>query len=327
VFLAGVTVSHATLHNVDELGRLGLRIGDRVRIERAGDVIPKVLEALVSERDGSERPIEVPTTCPGCGTPLHRDPERVALRCDNFACPPQVVAHLVHFASRKAVDIRGLGEKQAAQLHAAGLLGDAADLFALKDHREALVALERWGEKSVDNLLEQVHRARTAPLDRFLFGLGIREVGERGSRILARAFHTLEGVARASREDLLHEDEVGEALADAVLAWFGEPRHQAMLARMAARGVAPAPWVGQEDGPLQGLTVVFTGKLERLSRDEAKALVESLGGRAGSSISARTDLLVAGPGAGSKRKKAEELGIEILDEAAFLERAGRPPAA
>ena len=323
VFLAGVTVSHATLHNVDELARLGLLIGDEVEIERAGDVIPKVLRALPEKRTGKERPIEVPSLCPGCGTGLHRDPERVALRCDNFACPPQVVAHLVHFASRKALDIRGLGDKQAAQFHEAGLLDDAADLFALVDRREDLVALERQGEKSVDNLLASIEEAKAVPLDRFLFGLGIREVGERGSRILARAFGSLDEVAAADHESLLALDEVGDALADAVTTWFAEPRNRDMLARMKARGVAPTPWEGQSDGPFQGLTVVFTGKLERLSRDEAKTLVEALGGRAGSSVSAKTDLLVAGPGAGSKRKKAEELGVATVDEEEFLRRAGR----
>ncbi len=323
VHLAGVTVSHATLHNVDELDRLGLRIGDRVEIERAGDVIPKVLRAIDSERTGEERPIGVPTACPGCGTALHRDPERVALRCDNFACPSQVVAHLVHFASRRAADIRGLGEKQAALLHERGFLKDAADLYALADHRSAIVELPRMGEVSVDHLLSQIEASKEVPLDRFLFGLGIREVGDRGARILARAFGTLDGVAAATRDALLAENEVGEALADAVVTWFSEPRNRAMLKRMADRGVRPKRWEGREDGPFQGLTVVFTGKLERLSRDEAKALVESLGGRAGSAVSAKTDLVVAGPGAGSKRKAAEALGVPVLDEGEFLRRAGR----
>ena len=323
VRLAGVTVSRATLHNVDELDRLGLKIGDAVEIERAGDVIPKVLRALVDERTGNERDIVVPTSCPVCATPLHRDEDKVVIRCDNFACPKQVVGHLVHFASRKAMDIRGLGEKQAAQLYEAGLLKDAADLFALDGHRDAIQALERWAKKSTQNLLDQIQAAKTAPLNRFLYGLGIREVGESGAKILARAFGTLERVRAATEEELLELDDVGQAMASTVLEWFQEPRNADMLQRMLGAGVAPAPFVQAAGGVFDGTTVVLTGKLEQLSRDEAKALVESLGGRAASSVSKRTHLVVAGPGAGSKRKKAEALGIEIIDEAEFLARAGR----
>ena len=323
VRVAGVTVSRATLHNVDELGRLGLRIGDHVEIERAGDVIPKVLRALVEKRTGHERAIVVPTACPVCETPLRNDEDRVAIRCDNFACPKQVVSHLVHFASRRALEIRGLGEKQAAQLYEAGLLRDAADLFSLRERRDPLLALERWGERSVQNLLDQIEAAKTIRLDRFLYGLGIREVGTSGAKILARAFGTLGGVAEATEEELLELDEVGAAMATAVLQWFATPRNVDMLARMASAGVAPTPLPARTRGAFDGLTVVLTGKLEQLSRDEAKALVESLGGRAASSVSKRTHLVVAGPGAGSKRKKAEELGVEIIDEEAFLARAGR----
>jgi DNA ligase (NAD+) len=322
VFLAGVTVSHATLHNVDELDRLGLRIGDPVEIERAGDVIPKVIRVLEDERRGHEQVLTVPETCPACDTPLVRDPERVAIRCPNFACSAQIHGRLVHFASRRALDIRGLGDKQIRQLLDQGLIKDAASLFTLEV--SDLAALERWGQKSAENLLAQLERARTAPLDRFLNALGIREVGERGSKILARAFGTLDRVAHATEAELLELDEVGEALARAVLEWFGEAHNQDMLQRFAAAGVAPtAVETGDTSGALAGLVVVLTGKLETMSRDEAKALVEKLGGRAASSVSKRTNLVVAGPGAGSKRKKAEELGIEVIDEEEFVKRVGR----
>ncbi len=321
VFLAGVTVSHATLHNLDQLERLQLEIGDEVEIERAGDVIPKVLRALLEQRTGHERAIEIPAACPACGTPLHRDEGKVALRCGNFACPAQIRGHLAHFAGRGALDIRGLGDKQIEQLLREGLVKDAADLFTLDE--DAVAALERWGAKSARNLREQIEAARTRPLDRFLVGLGIREVGERGGRILARAFGTLEGVEGANREALLELDEVGEAMADSVLDWFGEARNQAMLARMRAAGVDPEPLALAAGGAFEGLTIVLTGKLERLSRDEAKRLVEAEGGRAASSVSTRTDLVVAGPAAGSKLKKAHELGIEVIDEPEFLRRAGR----
>jgi DNA ligase (NAD+) len=321
VFLAGVTVQHATLHNLDQLERLDLHVGDEVEIERAGDVIPKVLRALADQRTGAETPIEIPVACPTCSTALARDEGKVALRCGNFACPAQLKGHLAHLAGRGALDIRGLGDKQIEQLLQEGLIKDAADLFTL---RLAPVAeLERWGTKSAQNLLDQLETAKTRPLDRFLVGLGMREVGERGAQILARAFGTLEGVAAATREELLDLDEVGEALAESVLTWFGEDRNRSMLERMRESGVAPTPVAAPSGGAFEGLTMVITGKLEVLSRDEAKRLAETLGARAASSVSKRTDLLVAGPGAGSKLKQAQELGIEVIDEAEFLRRAGR----
>ena len=277
VFLAGVTVSHATLHNVDELARLGLRIGDPVEIERAGDVIPKVIRVLEDERKGTERELLVPEACPACETPLVRDPERVAIRCPNFACSAQIHGRLVHFASRRALDIRGLGDKQIRQLLDEGLIKDAASLFMLQV--DDLTALERWGQRSAENLLAQLEVARTAPLDRFLNALGIREVGERGSKILARAFGTLARVAVATEAELLELDEVGDAMAGAVLEWFDEAHNREMLARFEAAGVAPAPLeTADADGALAGLVVVLTGKLETMSRDEAKTLVEKLGG-------------------------------------------------
>jgi DNA ligase (NAD+) len=321
VALAGVTVSSATLHNVDELGRLGVREGDVVVVERAGDVIPKVVRVVAEARTGTEREVVVPARCPECATPLERVEGKVAIRCPNFACPAQVVRHLQHFASRLALDIRGLGEKQTLQLWREGLVRDAADLFGLEVAQ--LEPLERWGRKSAENLVAQIQAAKTRPLDRFLYALGIPEVGERGARILARAFRDLDAVMAADQERLLELDEVGEAMAGAVVGWFGEPRNRAMVERLRAAGVAPVPVGAATGGPFQGKSVVFTGTLETLSRDEAKALVEATGGRAASDVSARTDLVVAGPGAGSKRKKALELGLEVIDEAEFLRRAGR----
>lgn len=321
VGLAGVTVSRATLHNTDELVRLGLREGDPVLIERAGDVIPKVLRVLGERRTGAERPIAVPTACPECGTALVRAEGKVALRCPSLACPAQALRAVIHFASRLGTDIRGLGEKQADTLFRAGLVTDASDLFRLGE--ADLVPLERFGEKSAANLVAQIEAAKRVPLDRFLFALGIPEVGERSARILARAFGTLERVAAATREELLEIDEVGDALADAVTGWFARPEHRALLAAFRARGVRPTPVEAPRGGAFAGQTVVLTGTLESLSRDEAKALIEAQGGRAGSDVSAKTNLVVAGPGAGSKLKKAQALGLEIVDEAEFLRRAGR----
>jgi DNA ligase (NAD+) len=321
VHLAGVTVSRATLHNVDELGRLGLKEGDAVVLERAGDVIPKVLRVLEAERTGKERAVKVPTRCPECGTALVRAEGKVALRCPSLACPAQAQRGVIHFASRLATDIRGLGEKQVDNLFRGGLVKDASDLFTLKE--SDLEPLERFGEKSASNLVAQIDAAKTVPLDRFLFGLGIPEVGERSARILARAFGTLERTAAATKEDLLELDEVGDALADAVIGWFSDAGNRGLLARMKALGVDPKPVKAPKGGAFAGLTVVLTGTLEALSRDEAKALVEAQGGRAGSSISTKTGLVVAGPGAGSKLKQAQALGLEVVDEAEFLKRAGR----
>lgn len=319
--LAGVTVSRATLHNADEIARLGLREGDPVLIERAGDVIPKVLRVLEEQRTGRERPVEVPSTCPECRAALVRAEGKVALRCPSMSCPAQAVRALIHFASRLGADIRGLGEKQADLLWREGLVKDPADLFRLEAAQ--LEPLERFGAKSAANLVAQVDAARRLPLDRLLFALGIPEVGERAARVLARAFGTLERLAAATREELLELDEVGEVLAEQVVAWFARPHNRDMLARMAACGVAPTRVEAPRGGAFAGLTVVLTGTLEALSRDEAKALVEAQGGRAGSSVSAKTQLVVAGPGAGSKLKDAQRLGIEVIDEAEFLRRAGR----
>ena len=324
VFLAGVTVSHATLHNVDELERLDLLIGDRVEIERAGDVIPKVLRSDVNARTGKERAIAIPTTCPECASPLTQAEGKVAIRCENFACPKQIVGHLTHFASRGALDIRGLGEKQAAQMFDSGLVRDAADLYALR--AADLEALDRWGKKSAANLLAQIDRARTPPLDRFLFALGIPEVGTTGAKILARALRTLEGVRTATHEQLLELHDVGEAMAQSVLGWFSDPSNSHMLERMEDRGLRPQAVAASTTGPFEGEIVVLTGKLETMSRDEATTVVEQLGGRVASSVSKRTTLVVAGPGAGSKRKKAESLAIPIIDEGTFVLRSGRTPS-
>jgi DNA ligase (NAD+) len=239
-------------------------------------------------------------------------------------CPAQVERNLVHFASRGGLDIQGLGPKQARQFLAAGLVRDAADLWSLS--KEALVALERQGETSAQNLLDRLAAARRPPLDRFLYALGIPEVGERGAKTLARAFPSLEAVAEAPPEALDDLDEVGPAMAQSVAAWFRHPRNADFLRRLAAAGVQPVPVEAPSAGAFAGQTVVFTGGLSTLSRDEAKQTVEAQGGRVGSSVSSKTTLVVAGEAAGTKLAKAKELGIEIIDEPEFLRRAGRAPA-
>lgn len=321
VAVGGVRVSSATLFNVDELARLDVREGDTVLIERAGDVIPRVVAVVPEGRTGAEVPPAPPSSCPSCGTPLVRAADKVALRCTNVACPAQVERNLVHFASRGGLDIQGLGPKQAKQLLDAGLVRDAADLFALSKAR--LVELERQGETSAQNLLDRLEAAKHPALDRFLFALGIPEVGERSARTLAKAFRTLAALSIAPAEALDELDEVGPALAQSVAGWFAEPRNRAFLEKLERAGVRPVPVEDTGGGPLSGLTVVFTGTLPTLSRDEAKALAEAKGARVGSGISSKTSLVVAGEAAGSKLAKAKELGVEVVDEAEFLRRAGR----
>ncbi|MCC7139168.1 MAG: NAD-dependent DNA ligase LigA [Planctomycetes bacterium] len=324
VAVGGVTVSSATLFNVDELARLGVRVGDTVVVERAGDVIPRVVGVVEEARAGDEREVAPPSTCPSCATPLVRTEDRVALRCENADCPAQVEARIVHFASRGGLDVAGVGPKQVHQFVQAGLLRDAADLFSLT--REAVAALDRQGETSAKNLVERLAAARTPPLDRFLYALGIPEVGERGAKLLAEAFGSVEALAAAPAEAIDELHEVGPAMAAAVATWFAQPRHRALLERLRAAGVAPVAPAARREGAFTGETVVFTGGLTSLSRDEAKALVEAQGGRVGGSVSSKTTLVVAGEEAGSKLKKAKELGLAVIDEADFLRRAGRSPS-
>ncbi len=322
VAVGGVRVSSATLFNLDELVRLDVREGDTVLLERAGDVIPRVVSVVPEGRTGAEIAPMPPTSCPSCATPLVRAADKVALRCTNVACPAQVERNLVHFASRGGLDVQGLGPKQAKQLLEAGLVRDAADLWSLSKAR--LVELERQGETSAQNLLDRLEAAKHPALDRLLYALGIPEVGERSARTLAKAFRTLDALAAAPAEALDELDEVGPALAQSVAGWFAEPRNQAFLRKLASAGVVPVPVVDTGGGPLAGLIVVFTGALPTLSRDEAKALAEARGARVGSGISSKTSLVVAGDAAGTKLAKAKELGVEVVDEAEFLRRAGRP---
>jgi DNA ligase (NAD+) len=321
VSIGGVTVVAAGLHNVDEIRRLGLKDGDRVVVERMGDVIPKVTQVLVEERTGAETDPVVPTTCPSCGAPVGREEGEVAIRCVNPECPEQVKGRILHFASRGALDVQGLGPKQVEQFLAAGLIRDAADLWSLK--KDDLVALDRQGETSASNLLERIEKAKRPPLARFLVGLGIPEVGESAAKILAKGFRRLEDLAEATPEALDELDEVGPAMARAVADWFRDERNRAFLARLKAAGVEPVPVEEAGGGRLSGTTLVFTGTLPTLSRDEAKHLAETAGAKVASSLSSRTSFLVAGEDAGSKLKKAKDLGVEVVDEAEFLRRAGR----
>jgi DNA ligase (NAD+) len=314
VEVGGVTVSRATLHNREELERKDVREGDRVRIQRAGDVIPQVVEVVPDDRERSE-PFRMPDACPNCGTPVEtRGPFTL---CPNrFGCTAQLKGRIVHFASRGGLDIEGLGEETAALLVDREMVREPADLFHLDV--EAVEALPGFAEKSARKLVEAIEKRRETELRRFLFGLGIPEVGATVARDLANHFQDLDTLLEADREALEAVRGIGPTMSELIVEFLSDEQNRHAIDRLAAEMKAltvDAP----TGGPLEGQTFVFTGSLETMTRREARKRVEALGARATSSVSGETDVVVAGPGAGSKRKKAEELGVEILDEAAFLE--------
>jgi DNA ligase (NAD+) len=322
--LSGVTITTATLHNQDEVDRLDVRAGDRVVVSRAGDVIPKVVRGIPGRNRPA--PFRLPKQCPACGTDVVRDEEEVALRCPNLACPAQVKGRLVHFAGRNALDIDGLGEKLVEQLVDRGLVVTPADLFGLDAPR--LADLDRMGEKSAANLVAAIERSKTRPLGRFVYGLGIRHVGEVLASLVAQHAGTLERFRALTEDELKSVPEVGEIVAAAIARWLGDPQNQRMLDAMIAAGVRPeAPKKRADAGILSGMTGVVTGTLPSLSREEAEEKLRELGAKVGSSVSKSTTFLIAGEKAGSKLAKAQTLGVPVIDEAAFLEwiKSGQKP--
>ncbi len=327
VTVGGVVVSNVTLHNRDEIERLGVRPGDRVVVQRAGDVIPQVVENLT--RDEQREPYVFPDHCPECNSEAVAEEGEVDVRCTGgLICPAQRFQRLVHFVSRAALDIDGLGEKSIAEFIDAGFIESPADIFRLHQHRGAILARDGWQEKSVDNLLAAVEKKRSADAARLLFGLGIRHIGAVTARDLMKNFTTLPRLAEigmaaredeAVREEITAIDGVGPTVAQALADFFHEPHNRAVWEDLLGEVTPPDYIVETRDSAVAGKTVVFTGKLETMSRDEAKAQAEALGAKASGSVSAKTDLLVAGPGAGSKMKKAAELGIEVIDEAAWAD--------
>lgn len=328
VMVGGVTVTNVTLHNQDEILRLNLNAGDRVIVQRAGDVIPQVVANTTPHT--ADEYFTIKPLCPVCKSEAVREEGEVDFRCSaGLTCPAQRTERLKHFVSRKALDIDGLGEKTIDQFFALGWLESPADIFRLRDRKGEILALEGWQDKSVDNLLASVESKRQPDAARLLFGLGIRHVGEVTARDLLKSFETLPELrkaaeqARAGDEDALAEitsiDGVGGAVVEALGDFFHEPHNVEVWEDLLSL-VSPPPYVVETlDSPVAGKTVVFTGKLETMSRDEAKAQAERLGAKAAGSVSAKTDLLVAGPGTGSKLKKAQELGIEVIDEAGWAQ--------
>lgn len=324
VRLAGTTVSRATLHNIDFIRERGIMIGDTVAVRKAGDIIPEIVEACPEKRDGSERPFSMPERCPSCGEPVTRDEtgsgEGAAYRCTNSACPAQLSRSLEHFASKDAMNIEGLGPQIIELLISAGLVRTAPDLYELKP--EQLVSLERMGELSARNLTDAISRSKTAGLERLIYALGIRNIGEVAAAAMAARFGTLDGCIAATYDELCSIEDFGDITARCVLNFFSHPQNIELCRRLTAAGLVTESTAKKSDDTLVGQTFVLTGTLPNMTRDEASALIKAHGGKVSGSVSKKTSYVVAGEEAGSKLTKARELGVAVIDEAALLAMLG-----
>jgi DNA ligase (NAD+) len=319
VFVGGVTVSNATLHNMDEIGRLALMIGDTVLLHRAGDVIPQIMKVIESKRPRDAKPIAVPTQCPACGSDIFRAEDEAVARCTGgLDCPAQRKEAIRHFASRLALDIEGLGDKLVDQLVERKLVDNVGDIYRLDV--ATLAELDRMGPKSAENLRAAIDASRSTTLARFIYALGIRDVGEATALNLARYFGDLAPLRSATAEQLLQVDDVGPVVAERIRKFFEQPHNLEVIDRLIELGLHWPVEAPVERSPLAGQTWVLTGTLERLTRDEAKARLQALGAKVAGSVSAKTSQVVAGPGAGSKLDRATELGIPVMDEDAFMKR-------
>lgn len=317
VQVGGVTVSRATLHNEDEIRRKDIRIGDTVLVQRAGDVIPEVVKVIVSRRTGAERPFVMPASCPECGSDVVRSAGEAAHRCLGLACPAQLKEHIRHFASRGGMDIEGLGEKLVGQLVDAQLIADPADLYRLTP--TSLLTLERMAEKSAAKLLDALERSKHPPLEKLIYALGIRHVGEHMARVLARRFPSLEALSLAQVDELLAIRDVGPEAAAGIWRFFAQPANREVLRKLREAGVEPLAASLPGTRPLSGKSFVFTGALDRLTRGEARSRVEALGGTVTATVTKGTDFVVAGSDPGAKIDKARAAGLSILTEAEFMD--------
>lgn len=322
VQVAGTTVQRASLHNEDLIREKGIKLGDQIVVKKAGDIIPEVVRVLTELREGNEREFEMPTECPSCGTELVRLEEEVALRCMNPNCPAQLQEALIHFVSRGAMNIDGLGEKVIQQLFSHQLVSGIEDIYKLD--RDELLELERMGEKSVDNLLRAIEASKENSLERLLFGLGIRFVGSKAARTLAEEFGTMEALEQADKEQLLAIYDIGEKVADSIVSYFEQENVSALLGelrrlRLNMEYKGPRKSEQAIDTVFSGKTVVLTGKLQELTRKDAKERIEALGGKVTGSVSSNTDIVVAGEEAGSKLEKARELDVAVWDEQQLIE--------
>ena len=318
VKLSGSVISRATLHNEDFIRAKDIRIGDRVVINKAGEIIPEVLRVVVEKRTGDEKEVEIPGVCPECGWRVERQGEEAAIRCTNPHCPALGREGLIHFVSRDAMNIEGCGPSVINALLDAGLVRDAADLYSLR--KEDLLKLERMGEKSADNLLAALDESKKNELDKLLFALGIRHVGAKVARILATEFGSMEKLQQAQPEELAQIRDIGDKIAESAVTWLNVPANIDLVERLAAAGLTMTftPPASQEDNPFFGKTLVFTGTMPTLGRAEAKTMAQDVGAKVSGSVSKKTDYVIAGAEAGSKLEKAQQLGVTVIDEAEFL---------
>ena len=318
VKLSGSVISRATLHNEDFIRAKDIRIGDRVIINKAGEIIPEVLRVVAEKRTGDEKEVEIPSVCPECGWRVERQGEEAAIRCTNPHCPALGREGLIHFVSRDAMNIDGCGPSVINALLDAGLVRDAADLYSLR--KEDLLKLERMGEKSADNLLAALAESKKNELDKLLFALGIRHVGAKVARILVTEFGSMEKLQQAQPEELAQIRDIGDKIAESAVTWLNVPANIDLVERLAAAGLTMTftPPASQEDNPFFGKTLVFTGTMPTLGRAEAKTMAQDVGAKVSGSVSKKTDYVIAGAEAGSKLEKAQQLGVTVIDEAEFL---------
>lgn len=318
VKLSGSVISRATLHNEDFIRAKDIRIGDRVVVNKAGEIIPEVLRVVAEKRTGDEKEVEIPSVCPECGWRVERQGEEAAIRCTNPHCPALGREGLIHFVSRDAMNIDGCGPSVINALLDAGLVRDAADLYSLR--KEDLLKLERMGEKSADNLLAALSESKKNELDKLLFALGIRHVGAKVARILATEFGSMEKLQQAQPEELAQIRDIGDKIAESAVTWLNVPANIDLVERLAAAGLTMTftPPASQEDNPFFGKTLVFTGTMPTLGRAEAKTMAQDVGAKVSGSVSKKTDYVIAGAEAGSKLEKAQQLGVTVIDEAEFL---------
>jgi DNA ligase (NAD+) len=314
--IGGTTVRNATLHNMDEIGRLGVKIGDYVQVERGGDVIPKVAKVIDDDaHPRGKQEIEAPEKCPVCGTKVVRTEGEVDYRCVNANCPAKLVGTILHFASRGVMNIDGMGESLVNQLIERGLVKNVADIFDLK--KSDLLSLERFADKSAQNIIDEIENSKNLPLERVIYGLGIRMVGERTAQFLAEHFGSMESLANASAEELQNVGEVGPKIAESIAEFFSNPANRKLVERLGKAGLAFKGQKKERGTKLAGKNFVLTGTLAKYTRDEAKKMIEDAGGKVTGSVSKKTDYVIAGADAGSKLDKAKELGVPVINEAAM----------
>lgn len=323
VRLAGTTVTNATLHNQDFITDKDIRIGDTVVVQKAGEIIPEIVSVVTSKRPDGTIPYQLPQQCPVCGAPVVRDEDGAYMRCTGAECPAQLLRNLTHFASRDAMDIDGLGPAVIEALVQAGLVKTAADLYSLK--QDEVAQLERMGQKSAENLLSAIERSKGNDLSKLLYAFGIRQVGQKAAKVLAARFGSLEVLAQAGVEELTAIDDIGPITAQYLTQWFASPQSQHLMHSLTQAGVNTLSTAAPVGDRLAGLTFVLTGELTHHSRKEAGAMLEALGAKVSGSVSKKTSCVVAGEAAGSKLRKANELGIPVLDEEQFLQLVSDDP--